>query len=62
VNKMQKKELINNIFVGALRARVQDETVADLEREVKNLQEQLNKARGNIKQAEAMVIAAMGRW
>jgi len=62
ISKMTKTKLINRLVVSVLRGRVQDETVTDLEREVENLQERLNKARDNIKQAEAMVIAAMERW
>jgi hypothetical protein len=62
INKMSKKELLNNLVVTVLRSRVQDETVESLEKDNEALSKRLEKAESYVEQGRAMIDSVMERW
>jgi len=62
INKMSKKDLINNLVVTVLKSRVQDETIESLEKEKDAVQLKLDIAQSYVEQGRAMIKAVMERW
>ena len=62
VNKMTKKELIEHFVVSALRGRVQDETINELEVKNSNLRDTADVCRRDLRQARNIIAAAMDSW
>ena len=67
LRKQTKKELIEHGLVPLiLKSRVQQETISELERKLKNeketLQTKLDKAEAYVEQGRAMITAIMERW
>jgi len=62
INKMNKKELLNNLVVSVMRGRVQQETISNQEKEKDILQAKLDKAESYVEQGRAMIKAVMNRW